>query len=79
MSIVVYVYRLELKVSLYLHNIHIKIFRQYCHFLSAKIMLNTELSNFMMKDFGNIAVFFSINKEMLTFVKVIDVCVSIVV
>ena len=40
MSIVVYVYRLNLKVSLYLHNVNIKIFRQspYEHFITQSVI-----------------------------------------
>ena len=36
----------------------IEIFRQNCHFCSAKILTHTELSNFLMNYFGNLAVFF---------------------
>ena len=37
----------------------IEIFRQNCHFCSATILIHTELSNFLMNYFGNLAVFFS--------------------
>ena len=39
-------------------QVSIEIFWQNCHFCSAKILIHTELSNFSMNDFGNLAVFF---------------------
>ena len=47
---------------------YIEIFRQNCHFCSAKILIYTESSNFSMNYFSNLAVFFIFNNVIFSYI-----------